>query len=67
MKTQQGADDSERWRIVQEAEALPKDVLRAEVEAALRDTLDMKLFDRVSKKKSTEITSLVRQLKALRP
>jgi hypothetical protein len=66
MKTQQGADDSERWRIVQEAEALPKDVLRAEVEAALRDTLDMKLFDRVSKKKSTESTSLVRQLKALR-
>jgi hypothetical protein len=53
-------------RLVQEAEALPTDVLRAEVEAALRDTLDMTLFERVARKKQREIDALVRALKKLR-
>ena len=53
-------------RQVQEAEALPTDVLRAEVEAALRDTLDMDLFDRVAQEKAPEITRLSTKIRRLR-
>jgi len=52
-------------RFVQEAEALPTDVLREEVEAALRDTLDMEKFARIAQKKGAEIRRLVRQIKGL--
>ena len=52
-------------RFVQEAEALPTDVLRAEVEAALRDTLDMEKFARITQKKGVEIRRLVRKVKML--
>jgi hypothetical protein len=52
-------------RLVQEAEALPTDRLREEVEAALRDTLNTKLFDRIAKKKNAELNRLVQQLKEL--
>jgi hypothetical protein len=46
-------------RLVQQAEALPTDVLRAEVEAALRATLNMKLFDRIAREKQREINAFV--------
>jgi hypothetical protein len=70
--TQRQCDDHEiplaekDGRSVQEAEALPTDVLRAELEAALRDTLNMKLFDRIAKKKKTEIDALVQKVRRLR-
>jgi hypothetical protein len=53
-------------RLVQEAEALPTDFLREEVKAALRDTLDMDLFDRVAEQKAAEIDDLVQRLNGLR-
>jgi hypothetical protein len=53
-------------RDVQEAEALPTDELRREVEAALKATLNMTLFDRVAKKKKTEIDALVQKIRRLR-
>jgi hypothetical protein len=53
-------------RLVQEAEALPTDVLRAEVEAALRDTINMRLFDRIAREKQSEIDALVRKIRRLR-
>jgi hypothetical protein len=53
-------------RLVQEAEALPTDVLRAEVDAALRDTLDMKLFDRIAREKQHEIAKLAQKIGRLR-
>ena len=53
-------------RQVQEAEALPTDVLRDEVEAALRDTLDMDLFDRVAQEKAPEIARLAAKIRRLR-
>ena len=53
-------------RLVQEAEALPTDVLRAELEAALSATLDMDLFDDVARKKRKEIDELVRKIRRLR-
>jgi hypothetical protein len=40
---------------MQEAEALPTDVLRAEVKAALEWTLDMKLFRRIARENQSEI------------
>jgi hypothetical protein len=55
-------------RSVQEAEALPTDVLRREVEAALRTTLNMKLFERIARKKQPEIDAFVQKVRrALRP
>jgi hypothetical protein len=54
-------------RLVQEAEALPTDVLRAEVEAALRKTLDMDLFERVTQEKAPEIARLSTKIRRLRP
>jgi hypothetical protein len=53
-------------RQVQEAEALPTDVLRTEVEAALADTLDMNLFDRVAQDKTAEIIRLAAKIRRLR-
>jgi hypothetical protein len=53
-------------RLVQEAEALPTDVLRAELDAALQATLDMDLFDQVAKEKQSEIDELVRKLRRMR-
>jgi hypothetical protein len=53
-------------RQVQEAEALPTDVLRAEVEAALRNTLDMELFDSVAQDKAPEITRFAARIRRLR-
>jgi hypothetical protein len=52
-------------RLVQEAEALPTNVLRAEVDAALRDTLNMRLFQRIARKKRSEIVALHRQIQGL--
>jgi hypothetical protein len=52
-------------RDVQEAEALPTDVLRAEIEAALRDTLDMRLFERMARSHQPEIDALVRKVRRL--
>lgn len=53
-------------RDVQEAEALPTDVLRAELEAALKATLNMKLFNRVAREKQSEIDALARKIRRLR-
>jgi len=53
-------------RPVQEAEALPTDVLRAEVDAALKDTLDMDLFDDVAREKQPEIDGLARKIQRMR-
>lgn len=50
-------------REVQEAEALPTSILRAEVEAAIRDTLDMKKFDRVAREKKREIDAFVQAVR----
>ena len=54
-------------RRVQEAEALETNVLRAELEAALRATLDMDVFDRVAQEKAPEITRLSMKIPRLRP
>jgi HAMP domain-containing protein len=52
---------------VQEAEALPTNVLRDEIEAALRDTLNMDLFDEVASDKQDEIDALAQEIRRLRP
>jgi hypothetical protein len=52
-------------RPVQEAEALPTDVLRDEIEAALGDTLNMALFKRVARQKQGEIDDLVQRIECL--
>jgi hypothetical protein len=49
------------------AQALPTDILRREVEAAQRDTLNMELFDRIASEKKSEITTLVRKIHRMRP
>jgi hypothetical protein len=53
-------------RLVQEAEALPTDVLRKEVEAALRATLDMEKFNDIADEKQDEIDTLVQKIRRLR-
>ena len=55
--------ESEDGRLVQEAEALPTEILRPELEAAFEDTLDMDLFARVAKKKQPEIDEFARKIR----
>jgi hypothetical protein len=53
-------------RLVQEAEALPTDILRTEIDDALQATLDMELFASIAKDKQSEIDTLARKIRRLR-